>query len=318
MKYIDEDYLFVEKYRPRSIKDCILPDRLKNTFNEFVVQGEFPTLILAGGPGVGKTTVAKAMCHEAGIDTMILNGTMDGGIDKLRTDVTQFASTYSLMGGGGKKKVVIYDEADYLSWKTQPALRGFIEEFSSNCTFILTCNFINKIIEPLQSRSTVIDFNFTKTETSPLMMACFNRIKQILDNEKIVYDGLVIRELIKIYFPDMRRLLNELQRYSSSKIIDKSILSLIANTDITTFVGYFKDMNFKEIRKWIWMNGSIDYTVLYEKIFNELIKQLTPDSVPQMVLTIADYQFKATASVSQQINLLACCTQIMAECNFKK
>jgi len=316
MKYIDDDYLFVEKYRPRSIEECILPERLKKTFKEFVKQGEFPSLLLAGGPGTGKTSVAKAMCHEMGLDAWMVNGTTHGNIDILRNEITQFAATYSLMGGG-KKKVLIYDEADYLSWKTQPALRGFIEDFSSNCTCILTCNYKNKIMEPIRSRTTVIDFDYKKEERPKMMGELMSRIEEILMKEGVQYQRSVIAELIKIYFPDIRRVLNELQRYSASGVIDSSILSLINDTDISKFIHFLAEKNFKGIRKWIWSNSSIDYNSFYTTLFDEMLKVLEPSSIPQMTLIIGDYQNRAVNSLNQQINLLSCCVELMSENEFK-
>jgi DNA polymerase III delta prime subunit len=305
--------LWVEKYRPQTIEECILPDRLKKPFQEYVNQNTIPNLILSGGPGVGKTTVAKAMCNEIGCDFMVINGSDESGIDIFRTKIKNYASSMSLAGG---RKVIIIDEADYLNPNsTQPALRNAIEEFAVNCSFIFTCNYKNRIIEPLHSRCAVIDFGLKNGEKAKMASAFFKRIQSVLQSESVDFDDAVIAELVKKHFPDFRRVLNELQRYSQFGKIDTGILSQIADVSINEIIKNIKEKDFGAIRKWVATN-EIDSTTLYRKIYDSLYDNLKPQSIPQAVLILADYQYKAAFVADAEINTVACLTDLMVSCEF--
>lgn len=309
-----DQFLWVEKYRPRKISDCILPKSLKETFNEFVKQDSIPNMLLSGTAGTGKTTIARALCEELGCDYIIINGSEESGIDVLRTKIKDFASTVSL---SGKIKVVILDEADYLNPNsTQPALRGFIEEFSRNCRFIFTCNYKNRIIPPLHSRTTVIEFKLTKEDKPTVASSFFKRLCEILNYEKIEYDPKVVAELLNKYFPDYRRVLNELQRYSSSGKIDSGILTSITDANMKDLVTALREKDFKKMRSWVVNNLDNDVSVLFRKIYDSLMSEVV--QVPQLVLLLADYQYKAAFAADQEINLVACLTEIMAACEMKK
>ena len=308
-----EHLLWTEKYRPQSIEDCILPERLKKPFQEYVNQNNIPNLILSGGPGVGKTTVAKAMCNEIGCDFMVINGSDESGIDIFRTKIKNYASSMSLAGG---RKVIIIDEADYLNPNsTQPALRNAIEEFAGNCSFIFTCNYKNRIIEPLHSRCAVIDFALKNGEKAKMASAFFKRVQSILQSESVEFDDAVIAELVKKHFPDFRRVLNELQRYSQFGKIDTGILSQIADVSITEIVKNIKEKDFGSIRKWVASN-EIDSNTLYRKLYDALYDTMKPQSIPQAVLILADYQYKAAFVADQEINTVACLTELMVNCEF--
>ena len=308
-----EHLLWTEKYRPQSIEDCILPERLKKPFQEYVNQNNIPNLILSGGPGVGKTTVAKAMCNEIGCDFMVINGSDESGIDTFRTKIKNYASSMSLAGG---RKVIIIDEADYLNPNsTQPALRNAIEEFAGNCSFIFTCNYKNRIIEPLHSRCAVIDFALKNGEKAKMASAFFKRIQSVLQSESVEFDDAVIAELVKKHFPDFRRVLNELQRYSQFGKIDTGILSQIADVSITEIVKSIKEKDFAAIRKWVASN-EIDSGALFRKLYDGLYDILKPSSVPQAVVILADYQYKAAFVADQEINTVACLTDLMVNCEF--
>ena len=308
-----EHLLWTEKYRPQTIEDCILPDRLKKPFQEYVNQKQIPNLLLAGGAGVGKTTVAKAMCNEVGCDFMVINGSDESGIDTFRVKIKNYASSMSLSGG---RKVIIIDEADYLNPNsTQPALRNAIEEFASNCSFIFTCNYKNRIIEPLHSRCAVIEFSLKNGEKAKMASAFFKRIQSILQSEKVEYDDKVIAELVKKHFPDFRRVLNELQRYSQFGNIDTGILSQLGDVSINEIVKSIKEKDFGAIRKWVASN-EIDSGVLYRKLYDALYDVLKPQSIPQAVLVLADYQYKAAFVADQEINTVACLTELMVNCEF--
>jgi DNA polymerase III delta prime subunit len=309
-----EEFLWVEKYRPRKIADCILPEDLKATFQQFVNDGNIPNLLLCGGAGVGKTTVARAMLEEINADYYVINGSMNGNIDTLRVDIRNFAATVSFTGG---RKYVILDEADYLTHATQPALRNFMEEFSSNCGFILTCNFVNRIIEPLHSRCSVIEFKIGAKEKATLAKEFLARACGILDQESIGYDKKVLAEVIMKHFPDWRRVLNELQRYSARGTIDSGILASVDNVEIKELIKYLKDREFENMRKWVAQNGSMDVNVLFRKLYDAASIIMKPESIPPLVLALADYQYKAAFVVDQEINLAACMTQIMIDCEFK-
>ena len=309
-----EQLLWTEKYRPKKIEDCILPDRLKTPFQEYVNQGKIPNLLLSGGAGVGKTTVAKAMCEEIGCDVMVINGSDESGIDTFRVKIKNFASSMSLAGG---RKVIIIDEADYLNPNsTQPALRNAIEEFASNCSFIFTCNFKNRIIDPLHSRCAVIDFQLKSNEKSQMAAQFFKRIQQVLQSENVEYDDKVIAELVKKHFPDFRRVINELQRYSQFGKIDTGILAQIVDVSINDIIKFVKEKDFGAIRKWVASND-VDTTTFFRKLYDNLYEALKPQSIPQAVLILADYQYKQAFVADQEINTVACLTELMVNCEFK-
>jgi DNA polymerase III delta prime subunit len=306
--------LWVEKYRPNKVEDCILPDAIKSTFMEYVARKEIPNLLLSGSAGVGKTTIAKALCQEVGCDHIVINGSDESGIDVLRNKIKNYASSVSLMGG---RKVIIIDEADYLNPNsTQPALRGAIEEFSKNCSFIFTCNFKNRIIDPIHSRCSVIDFkiNGNKDKIANQLM---KRIEWILEKEGIAYEKDVVAQVIIKYFPDNRRILNELQRYSVSGTIDKGILVNISDVQLGTLVTALKGKDFASTRKWVTSNLDNDPTKIYRKLYDTLYEVLKPNSVPQLVLILAKYQYQSAFVADHEINMIACLTEIMVECEFK-
>ena len=308
-----KEFLFVEKYRPQTIADCVLPKDLKNTFKSIVLKGELPNMMFTGSAGTGKTTVARALCNELGLDYILVNGSEDGNIDTLRGKIKQFASTVSLQGG---QKVVILDEADYLNpQSTQPALRGFIEEFSSNCRFILTCNFKNRIIEPLHSRCSIYEFNLgNKALIAEQFMA---RLQFILDSENITYDNAVIAELIMKYIPDWRRVINECQRYGMSGHIDTGVLVTLSESSVKGLMGDLKSKNFKDMRKWVTNNIDVESAKLFRMVYDNMIKYVEPNSVPQLVLILADYSYKDSFMADHELNVVACMTEIMSAINFK-
>lgn len=308
-----EHLIWTEKYRPKTVENCILPERLKKPFQEYVNQKNIPNLLLSGGAGVGKTTIAKAMCNEVGCDFMVINGSDESGIDTFRTKIKNYASAMSLSGG---RKVIIIDEADYLNPNsTQPALRNAIEEFASNCSFIFTCNYKNRIIEPLHSRCAVIDFNLKNGEKAKIASSFFKRVQSILQSEKIDADDKVLAELIKKHFPDLRRVLNELQRYSQFGKIDSGILTQIADVSINELTKSIASKDFSAIRKWV-ATHEIDSTVLYRKLYDSLYDILKPQFIPQAVIILADYQYKAAFCADQEINTVACLTEMMVSCEF--
>jgi len=309
------DFLWVEKYRPRTIEDTVLPSGLKKTFKEIVSKGEMPNMMFAGTAGVGKTTVAKALCDTLDLDYIIINGSEEGNIDTLRGKIKQFASSVSLQGG---VKVVILDEADYLNpQSTQPALRGFIEEFANNCRFILTCNFKNRIIEPLHSRCSVYDFAIPNGEKPQIAGGIFKRVTTILDQEGVTYDQKVVAELINKYFPDFRRILNECQRYSVSGNIDSGILVNLADDSVRGLIDHLKSKNFKAMRKWVADNMDSEPHAIFRKIYDNMSEYLQPGSIPQVVLILADYQYKNAFVADHELNTVACMTEIMASAEFK-
>ena len=310
-----EEFLWVEKYRPKTIDECILPDGLKETFRAFISQGEIPNLILAGGAGVGKTTVARAMLEQIDADYIIINGSMNGNIDTLRTEILDFASTVSFTG---RRKYVILDEADYLNANsTQPALRNFMEEFSRNCGFILTCNFKNRIIEPLHSRCSLIEFKITKNDLPKLASQFMKRITHVLNTERIIFDKSVVAELITKHIPDWRRVIGELQRYSVNGSIDTGIFVNLADDNIKALVNYLKNKNFNEMRKWVGENIDTDTTTLFRKIYDMSSDVVKSNSIPELVLILAEYQYKAAFVADPEINLVAAFTRIMIDIEFE-
>jgi len=310
-----DQFLWVERYRPSTIDECILPDSLRKTFKEFVVSGQIPNFLFCGTAGVGKTTVAKALCNEIGAEYLIINGSEESGIDVLRTKIKGFASTISLTDS---KKVVILDEADYLNPNsTQPALRGFIEEFSSNCRFIFTCNFKNRIIEPLHSRCSVIEFKISSKDKQIIAAKFFKRLTNILTKEGIEFDSPTVAGVVSKYFPDYRRILNEIQRYSASGKIDSGILVNLSDESYRELVKSLKEKDFTSVRKWISSNSDTEPTQLFRDLYDKSIEFLETQSIPEMVLILANYQYKSAFAADQQLNTSAAMVEIMVKCKFK-
>ena len=309
----NKEFLWTERYRPKTLDECILPDAQRKVFSEFVAAGQISNMLLCGTAGTGKTTVARALCNELGCDYIVINGSEESGIDVLRTKIKSFASTVSFEG---KPKVVILDEADYLNPNsTQPALRAFIEEFSSNCRFIFTCNFKNRIIAPLHSRTTVIEFKLENGQKQKMAGRFLKRMVMILEAENIKYSEKVLAELLMKHFPDYRRVLNEMERYSAGGVIDEGILSNLAEISTKALVDALKDKDWKKMRQWVANNVDSDPQAVYRKVYDTLLDKVK--QVPQVVLLIADYQYKAAFVADQEINLTACLTEIMANCDFK-
>ena len=305
--------LWVEKYRPKKISDCILPDKIKDTFQEFANRKEIPNLLLSGGAGVGKTTVAKALCNEVGCDFLVINGSDDRGIATMQTTVKNYATSMSLSGG---RKIIIIDEADNLTPDAQKALRGMIEEVSINCGFIFTCNFKNRIIEPIHSRCTTIDFKLNGSKQK-VAAQFFKRVEWILDQENVTYDKAVVAAIITKHFPDNRRVLNEIQRYSVSGSIDSGILANVADVQINDLIKAIKAKNISEARKWLVNNLDQDPVVIFRKIYDSLFEQLKPNSVPEMILIIGEWQYRSAFSADQEITLMSCITNLMTSVEFK-
>jgi DNA polymerase III delta prime subunit len=313
---MSSEFLLTEKYRPQVIEDCILPDETKKTFKEFVEKGEIPNLLLAGPPGIGKTTIAKALCNELGADYYVINGSDEGRfLDTVRNQAKNFASTVSLTGSS-KHKVVIIDEADNTGNDVQLLLRANIEAFYNNCRFIFTCNYKNKIIEPLHSRCAVIDFTIKGKQRVQLAGSFFQRLQSILDEEKIEYDQKVVAELVSKHFPDFRRVLNEIQRYSTGGKIDSGILASFSDVSVNELIKHLKEKNFTEVRKWVVSNLDNDSTLVLRRVYDACYDCLTPQSIPAAVLVIAKYQYQCAFVADQEINLLAALTEIMVECEF--
>jgi len=312
-----DDFLWVEKYRPKKVEDCILTQNVKDTFSSFVEQGEIPNLLLSGTAGVGKTTIAKALCNELGADFYVINGSDEGRfLDTVRNQAQNFAATVSLTGGA-KHKILIIDEADNTTPDVQLLLRASIETFQKNCRFIFTCNFKNKIIEPLHSRTTVIDFNVRGKSKQLLAGEFFNRCRDILTKEKVAFNNKVVAEVIQKYFPDFRRTLNELQRYASTGGIDTGILATLGDAKIDTLVDSMRDKKFNDVKAWVQQNLDSDPASIMRNLYDNLTNVMDGPSTAAAVLIIADYQYKSAFVADQEVNLLACLTQLMMECNFK-
>lgn len=307
--------LWTEKYRPKNISECVLPDRIKNIFQKYVDDKNVPNLLLSGKSGVGKTTVAIAMCEEIGLDYILINSSDDRGIETLRTTVKNYASGVSF---SGTRKVVIFDEADYLTPVAQAGLRGIIEEFASNCSFIFTCNFKLKLIEAIHSRCSVIDFALNSAEVTKMQALFFKKIQSILDAERVKYDDTVLVKIIKFYFPDYRRTINELQRYSKIGNIDVAVLSILNNIqNVDDLISHLRNNDFSAMRLWVAENKDVDPSMIYRKIYDSLYQFLTPESIAQAILIIAKYQYQSAFVVDQEINIVACLTEIMIDCQCK-
>ena len=311
-----EEKLWVEKYRPRKLTDCIFPVELKKTFSDIIASNNFTHLLFSGSAGVGKTTAAKVLCNELDLDCMFMNASEENGIDTLRTKVVSYASSMSL---SGQEKVIILDEADHLSAAYQPALRGIMEQFSKNCRFILTCNFKNKIIQPIWSRCAVVDFRIEKAEKPHIMQQIYSRLVHICHEEKItVEDKKILPQLVGKFFPDIRRMINELQRYGASGKIDTGILETLSEAAFKDLVGILKGKKFGELRKWVAVNGDGEPAMIFRSVYENLMETLDGKSIPQVILTLADYEYKSAFMVDQQLNLLACLVEIMAGAGFKE
>ncbi len=309
------EYLYVEKYRPHKIEDCILPDRLKKVFQEYVNNGEFQHLLLTGPAGCGKTTVAKALCEELGLNHLFINASDERGVDTLRIKVKGYASTVSLTGG---RKVIIMDEADYLTPEAQAAFRGTIEEFGANCSFIFTCNFKAKIMDAIHSRCAVVDFALKGDEKPKMAAQMFKRITNILSQEGVEYDKQVVIKVVEKYFPDYRRTLNELQRHSVSGVIDAGIVSQLDSVrSLQELINALKQKDFTTMRKWVVMNSDIDPSRIYRSVYDNLYEYLKPETIPVAVVTLAKYQYQSAFVADQELNLVACLTEIMIECEVK-
>jgi DNA polymerase III delta prime subunit len=315
IEFRDDQFLWVEKYRPQKIDDCVLPESLKITFKQYISQGELPHFLLSGTAGVGKTTVAKALCNEIGADFIMINGSEESGIDTLRTKIKGFASTVSLTDA---PKIIIIDEADYLQANsTQPALRSFIEEFSANCRFIFTCNFKNRILEAIHSRCACIDFKIDNKDKQILLGLFFKRATQILKQENVDFDQKVVAELITKHFPDYRRVLNELQRYSVSGKIDSGILVNMSQESFKDLIKMMKEKDFTNVRKWVGKNSDSDTVALFRELYDNSVTYMVPESIPSLVLVLADYQYKAAFVADHELNIMAALTEVMANCKFK-
>lgn len=314
IKKDENQFLWVESYRPKKVEECILPESIKSVFQEYVNNKNIPNLLLTGGPGVGKTTIAKAMCNEIDCDFMMINGSDERGIDVLRTKIKQYASSMSLSGG---RKVVIIDEADYLTPEAQAAMRNAIEEFASNCSFIFTCNYKARLIDAIHSRCSVIEFKIKNGNKIKMAAAFMKRAQDILKAEKIKYDANVVAQIIQKHFPDYRRVLNELQRYATKGEIDSGVLNQVADTNLKDLISFLKAKDFTSMRKWVAGNTDADHNKIFRLIYDGLYDSMQSESIPQAVLILGEYQYKAAFVADQEINMVACLTTIMMECTFK-
>ena len=311
---MSNEYLWVEKYRPQKIADTVLPTKLKETFQKIIDGGELPNMLFTGTAGLGKTTVARALCNELNCDYILINGSEEGNIDTLRTKIKQFASSVSL---SSDFKVVILDEADYLNpQSTQPALRGFIEEFSNNCRFILTCNFKNRIIEPLHSRCGVYEFNTSKKDLAPIASNFMKRCQTILEGEGISYTQMAVADLIMKFAPDWRRVLNELQRYSVNGNIDAGIINIVSDKNYDDLFSYLKNKDFKKMRSWVVNNIDTDASAIFRAMYDKMAEKVAPQSIPQLVLILGDYQYKNAFVADHELNVVACLTEVMSDVQF--
>lgn len=307
--------IWAEKYRPRTVEECVLPPKIKDAFKKFVADKNMPNLLLSGPAGIGKTSVAKAVLNECGFDHILINGSLKGNIDTLRNEIMAYASTTSFTGG---RKYVILDEADYLNANsTQPALRNFMEEFSKNCGFILTCNFKNRLIDPLQSRCSTVDFTMTKDEKAACLVQFLKRVEWILESEKVPYDKPSVAKLITRHFPDFRKVLNDLQRYAANGKIDSGVLASMSDESFKRLVGFLKEKNFTEMRKWVAQNSDLEPHVIFRSLYDASHDLMVPTSVPQMVIHLAEYDYKSAFVVDQEVNVVAALTEIMADCKWK-
>lgn len=310
-----KNFIWVEKYRPMTVSDTILPASLKTTFENMLATGELQNMLFTGTAGLGKTTIAKALCRQLGLDYIVINGSEEGNIDTLRGKIKQFASTVSLEGG---KKVIILDEADYLNpQSTQPALRGFIEQFSDNCRFILTCNFKNRIIEPLHSRCGVYEFNTTKKQMAGLAGQFMTRLEQILAAEQVTADKVLLAEVIMKYLPDWRRVINECQRFSINGKLDTSIINTSDHNQYNDLLKHLKNKDFKKMRAWVVNNIDVDASAIFRGIYDRMVDSVQPTSIPQLVLILADYQYKNAFVADHELNIVACMTEVMSNVEFK-
>lgn len=309
-----EQFLWSEKYRPQKVSDCILPENIKSVFQKYVDQNNIPNLLLTGGPGSGKTSVARAMCNEIGCDYMLINGSDERGIDLFRNKIKTYASSMSF---SGKRKVVIIDEADYLTPEAQAAARAAIEEFSSNCSFIFTCNYKSRLIDAIHSRCSVVEFAVKNGNKVKMATSFLKRVQTILEKENVKYDVPVLVQIIQKHFPDYRRLLNELQRYSAHGEINSGILSQFTDVDLKDLMKFLKEKNFTNMRKWVAMNSDRDYGKMFRQIYDALYENVNSESIPYAVITLADYQYKSAFAMDQEINMVACLTVLMGECSFK-
>jgi len=315
---MNDNFLWTEKYRPRKISECILTPNTKKIFEGILRDGDIPNLLLCGNSGIGKTTVAKALCREMDMDYMFINASIERGIDVLRTDIKRYASSVSLLSDSNKRKIVIMDEADQLTNDAQPAFRAFMEEYSSNCGFIFTCNFPSKIIDAIHSRCSVIDFKIADSEKKDILIEMVKRVSSILDKENIEHDKKVLVALVKNYFPDFRRTLNEIYRYSRiNNKIDEGILALQSNLDISALVESMKKMNYDDVRKWVVENLDNDPSKIYHKLYKNFKDHMDNNNLAKAVILLSDYQFKSSSAADQELNLLACVTELMIECELK-
>jgi DNA polymerase III delta prime subunit len=311
-----DDFLFVEKYAPKTVDECILPKSLKDFFNNAKTTKEVPNLILSGPPGIGKTSTIKALANDLGLDFMMINGSEEGRfIDTIRNKVQTYASTVSLTNTG--KKILLIDEADNVTHDAQLALRGAVEKLQKNCIFMFTCNYKNKILPPLHSRCSVLDFTIPIKERPKIASLFFERIENILNSENIEYDKKVLVSLVQKYFPDFRRTLNELQRFSSTGKLELNCVTSNINSNVVELVGYLKDKNFPEVRKWVALNIDNDSSKIFRQIYDEIQNVLVPSTIPSAIISLADYQYKSAFVMDQEINMVACLIEIMAECEFK-